>query len=80
MRVATGGFVAALAFAATACGASDSNSKTAVSTADCADQVRLRGVVYTSYGFTTHGATRYAAADRADCQDTGTEPPWFGLP
>ena len=72
MGVAAGGFVVALALAATGCGVDNSN--TATSTADCADQVRLRGVVYTSYGFTDHAATRYAAADQAECQDTGKDP------
>ena len=36
--------------------------------------MRLRGVVYTSDGFTDHAATRYAPADRAACQDNGKNP------
>ena len=72
MRVTAGGFVVALALAATACGVS--TSKTAVSTADCAAQVRFRGVVYTAYVVTHHAATRYAAADLGECHDTGQDP------
>ena len=60
-----------LALAATACGVNASHS--AISTADCTAQVRVRGVVYTAYGFTHHAATRYATADLADCHKTGKD-------
>lgn len=72
MRAAAGGVVVALALAATGCGVN--TPSTAISTADCADQMRSGGVVYTAYGITDHPARRYATADRADCHDTGTDP------
>jgi hypothetical protein len=74
MRVVAGGFVVGLSLAATGCEVNNSD------TADCADQVKLRGMVYSSHGFTAHAAQRYAAADRADCQDTGTDAPGSAFP
>ena len=55
--------------AATACSQTGSQSS-----ADCADQVRLAGVVYTWNGTTDREATRHASADRAECDDTGEDP------
>lgn len=39
--------------------------------ADCAAQVRVAGVVYTSYGTTSRDATRHVEADEALCHDVG---------
>ena len=43
------------------------------SSSDCAAQVRVAGVVYTSYGTTSREATRYVEADEAQCHDVGTD-------
>ena len=42
--------------------------------ADCEWQVRLDGIVYTSQGMVERPATRYAAADQAECHDERAEP------
>jgi hypothetical protein len=41
------------------------------SSADCAAQVRVAGVLYTSYGTTSRDATRHVEADEAQCHDVG---------
>ena len=55
--------------ATTACSQAGSQSS-----ADCADQVRLEGVVYTWTGTTNRDATRHASADLAECDDAGEDP------
>lgn len=45
------------------------------SSADCAAQVRVAGVVYTSYGTTYREATRHVDADEAQCHDVGPTAP-----
>ena len=41
--------------------------------ADCAQQIRIRGAVYTSYGYSHQDATKYATADQAECRDVGPD-------
>lgn len=43
------------------------------SSADCASQIRLDGVVYTSFGTSSHEAERHVEADEAECDDTGRD-------
>lgn len=43
------------------------------SSADCAAQIRLDGLVYTSYGTSSREADRHVEADEADCEDTGRD-------
>ncbi|WP_277985675.1 DUF6281 family protein [Nocardioides glacieisoli] len=43
------------------------------SSADCASQIRLDGVVYTSQGTSSHEAERHVEADEAECDDTGRD-------
>jgi len=67
-RVAAG---CALALGALAgCAASECRQ----AAADCQNQVRIDGRVYTGWGFTQLDATRFTLADRAECHDTGTCP------
>jgi hypothetical protein len=40
---------------------------------DCQAQVRIDGIVYTSYGHTQRKASRHSVADRADCDDVGED-------
>ncbi|RYC14835.1 DUF6281 family protein [Nocardioides zhouii] len=61
--------------AATACSQAGSESS-----ADCPDQVRLEGVVYTWNGVTSRDATRHASADRAECDDAGEDPEGLVFP
>ena len=42
--------------------------------ADCAQQIRLDGVVYTGWSATTTDAQRFGDAERADCDDSGADP------
>lgn len=44
------------------------------SSADCSAQIRLDGVVYTSYGMSSREADPHVDADEADCDDTGRDP------
>jgi len=41
------------------------------STADCTNQVRIDGRVYTSYSMTDREGTPFGVADQADCHDVG---------
>ena len=59
--------VLCLVMVATA-GCSQAGTKSA---ADCAAQIRVAGVVYTSYGTTNRQAMRHVAADEAQCHDVG---------
>ena len=59
----------ALLFFAGGCGQQGSGA-----TADCAAQIRVDDVVYTSYGFTRQPATEHGAAERAECDDVGSDP------
>lgn len=70
-RTAAGGIGIVLAFAALGCTSYDTDASTGA--ADCAAQLRLDGVVYTSYGYTERQALRYAAADAAECHDVGED-------
>lgn len=56
--------------AATGCSATSTQSS-----ADCAAQIRVAGVVYTSYGTTNRGAARHVEADEAECHDVGADAP-----
>ena len=48
--------------------------------ADCTNQVRLDGRVYSSYGFTNLAATRFADVELADCHDLGRGAPGSVFP
>ena len=40
-------------------------------TSDCTSQIRVGSTVYSSYGATERRASKYATAERADCEDVG---------
>lgn len=42
-------------------------------TADCSNQVRLDGTVYTGYAFTEREGTQVGVADKAECHDMGDD-------
>lgn len=74
MRVVGGrGWVTALlvGVAASGCGVSGGGPETA---ADCASQIQVDGVVYTSHGFTSRAARAYGEALEAVCEDVGVNP------
>lgn len=48
-------------------------SSSSQATADCQEQVRADGVVYTSHGYTEQPASRHGVADRARCDDVGQD-------
>ena len=54
--------------AATGCSATGTRSS-----ADCAAQIRVASVVYTSYGTTSREAARHVEADEAECHDVGAD-------
>ena len=66
--------LAVLAVVLTACSSPDET------TADCSNQVRFDGTVYTGYAFTDREATEVGVADKAECHDVGedAEGPVFG--
>lgn len=45
-----------------------------VTTADCTQQIRVQGVVYSGYGHTDHEATEVGTAEQAECHDMGPSP------
>lgn len=69
MRTAIGTGAVTLALAVTGC-AETGGSQTS---ADCQAQVRAKGIVYTSHGYTERAASKHASAEEADCADVGPE-------
>lgn len=67
------GLVLALVLIISAC--ASSGGEGAAVAADCASQIRLGDVVYTSHGYSDHDATRYGAVDTAECHDVGRNAP-----
>lgn len=67
MRRRTAAALAVLATAVSAC------AQGAEVQADCAQQVRLEGVVYTGWSATTADAQRLGDAERASCDDNGSD-------
>ncbi|WP_243060971.1 DUF6281 family protein [Nocardioides sp. SR21] len=53
--------------AVTSCGQEESG------TADCAGQIRVDDVVYTSFRVTKQAATEHGTAERAECHDVGAD-------
>lgn len=66
VRIACVGLLTVIAVS----GCSGSDPQTS---ADCAAQVRVNGVVYTSYGITDRRAKKHSTAEQADCQDVGQD-------
>jgi hypothetical protein len=62
---------AAVTTLVTGCAAETSTGQAA---ADCTNQVRLDGRVYSSYAYTDRSAQRYGQAEQAECHDTGDNP------
>jgi hypothetical protein len=60
----------AVGLALAGCGAPGTGESTAA--ADCANQVRVEGVVYTSHGYTDAPGTKLGTADWAECWDVGS--------
>ena len=56
-----------LAVALCACSSPDET------TADCSNQVRFDGTVYTGYAFTDREATEVGVADKTECHDVGED-------
>lgn len=56
------------------CSSSETDTTPTISAADCSDQVRLDGVVYTSHGSTQRRASRHSSAEAAECHDVGKDP------
>lgn len=71
MRGITRGVTIAIVLVVLGCTSDDTDSTS--SAADCASQVRLDGVVYTSHGYAERIATRHSAADAAECHDVGKD-------
>jgi hypothetical protein len=69
MKTAAATVAVTVGLTLTACGGNEAPT----TTADCSLQVRLEGIVYTSYGFTDHRATHYGQADVAECEDVGQD-------
>ena len=69
MRVASACFIAAVTLAG--CGAD--RREEAESAADCTNQVRLGGVIYSGYGYSDRRAKEFATADEAECHDVGVD-------
>jgi len=67
MRITSTVFVLVVGSILGGCGSSQPQE----STADCNNQVRIDGRVYTSYAMTDREGTRFGVADRADCHDVG---------
>ena len=61
-------FAVALAVALTAC-----SSSPAETSADCSNQVRFEGKVYTGYAFTERVGTELGVAEKAECHDVGED-------
>jgi hypothetical protein len=61
-----------LAFLSACAGSTDAARQ---ATADCSDQIRVDGVIYTGYGQSDRKPVPFATADRADCHDVGRNAP-----
>jgi len=59
----------AVSLALAACGAPGAGESPAA--ADCANRVRVEGIVYTSHGYTEMPGTKLGTADWAECWDVG---------
>lgn len=77
MRFTVGGAALMLCLTATSCsaqpGSPASESDGAPSSGDCSAQVRVAGVVYTSYGYSHRPATKHSVGEVADCDDLGPD-------
>lgn len=69
MRVV--GVTVLLALCLIASGCSGDSGAGSEATGDCSAQVRVDGIVYTSYGYTERKASKHSVANRADCEDVG---------
>lgn len=65
--------IAALAvmIAAAGCSGGSTNQAGRTTTADCTQQIRFQGIVYSGYGHTDEEATEFGTADAAECHDLG---------
>lgn len=60
--------------------ARDRSNQSSTAAADCAQQVRVGGRVFTSHGYTQRRAVKHAAAEMAECRDTGPSPSGLVFP
>ena len=67
------GAIAALTMmiAAAGCAGGATSQAGRTTTADCTQQIRFQGIVYSGYGHTDEEATELGTADAAECHDVG---------